>query len=56
MKPNVKLYNLIAHLIEDLIDYGKDIQDILATLSFYGISRKDAIDYGWIPERDKEDI
>lgn len=39
------LYALIAELVAELVDYGKEINDIIALLSFYGINEKQALEW-----------
>jgi hypothetical protein len=47
---NKNLYALIAELVQELIDYGKEINDIIALLSYYGITKKQALEWYGLEE------
>jgi hypothetical protein len=49
-KMNKMLYALIAELVQELIDYGKEINDIITLLSYYGITKKQALEWYGLEE------
>ena len=44
------LYALIAELVQELIDYGKEPNDIIQILNQYGITKKQALEWYGLEE------